>query len=129
MLTIQWFWLRWEILVICWGLFCLVWLIGAIYNSLKAPAVQKRSGPFSTWIIGIVLFAVGEWLIPHSFWTLLTFDTPWLRVIGTVCLLLSTAFTLWARWVLGTMWSSSAVARASHELRTNGPYRITRHPI
>ena len=27
------------------------------------------------------------------------------------------------------MWSSSAVAKASHELRTGGPYRITRHPI
>src|SRR6266571_9347557 len=112
MLTIQWFWLRWEILGICWGLFCLVWLIGAIYNSLKAPAVQKRSGPFSTWIIGIVLFAVSEWFIPNSFWKLLTFDTPWLRAIGIACLLLSTAFTLWARWMLGKMWSSSAVTRA-----------------
>ncbi len=129
MLTTQWFWLRAGILGLCWGLFCLVWLIGAIYNLWKAPAVQKRSGPLWGWMIGIVLFALVEWLIPHRFWTLLTFDTPWLRIIGIVCLLLSTAFTLWARWVLGTMWSFSAVAKASHELRTDGPYRITRHPI
>jgi hypothetical protein len=65
MLTQQWFWLRWGILGLCWGLFCLVWLIGVIYNAMKAPAVQKRSGPFSTWIIGIVLFVVGYWFIPH----------------------------------------------------------------
>ncbi len=129
MLTPQWFWLRWGILGLCWGLFCLAWLIGAIYNFWKAPAVQKRSGPFSLWMIGIVLFAGVVWFISHRFWSLLTFDTPWLRVIGIICLLLSTAFTLWARWVLGTMWSSSAVAKASHELRTDGPYRITRHPI
>jgi protein-S-isoprenylcysteine O-methyltransferase Ste14 len=129
LLTTQWLWLRWGILGLCWGLFCLVWLIGAIYNLWKAPAVQKRSGPWGAWIIGIVLFAGIVWLIPHRFWSLLTFDTPWLRVIGIICLLLSTAFTLWARWVLGTMWSFSAVAKASHELRTDGPYRITRHPI
>ncbi|HLI88643.1 MAG TPA: isoprenylcysteine carboxylmethyltransferase family protein [Ktedonobacteraceae bacterium] len=48
---------------------------------------------------------------------------------GIVCLLLATGFTLWARLVLGKMWSSSAVTRAGHELRTGGPYRITRHPI
>jgi protein-S-isoprenylcysteine O-methyltransferase Ste14 len=77
----------------------------------------------------IVLVIVVERLIPHSFWTLLTFDRPWLRVIGTICLLLSTAFTLWARLVLGKMWSFSAVAKASHQLRIDGPYRITRHPI
>jgi protein-S-isoprenylcysteine O-methyltransferase Ste14 len=129
LITTQWFWIRWGILGLCWGLFCLVWLIGAIYNALKAPSVQKRSGLFSTWIIGIVLVIVVERLIPHSFWVLLTFDTPWLRVIGTICLLLSTAFTLWARLVLGKMWSFSAVAKASHQLRTDGPYRITRHPI
>jgi len=129
MLTISWFWLHWAILGLCWGLFCLVWLIGAIYNFWKAPAVQKRSGPLSFWIIGIVLFFVLERFIPHSFWTLFTFNTPWLRGIGIICLLLSTAFTLWARWVLGKMWSSAAVARTGHELRTDGPYRITRHPI
>jgi protein-S-isoprenylcysteine O-methyltransferase Ste14 len=129
MITTQWFWIRLGILGLCWGLFCLVWLIGAIYNSVKAPAVQKRSGLFSMWIIGIILVIVVELFIPHSFWTLLIFDRPWLRVIGTICLLLSTAFTLWARLVLGKMWSFSAVAKTSHQLRIDGPYRITRHPI
>jgi len=129
MLTLQWFWLRGGILGLCWGLFCLVWLIGAIYNFWKAPAVQKRSGPLWVWMIGIALFAGVASFIPPRFWMLLTFDAPWLRIIGIICLLLSTAFTLWARWVLGTMWSSSAVAKASHELHTDGPYRITRHPI
>ena len=129
MITTQWFWIRWGILGLCWGLFGLVWLIGAIYNSVKAPSVQKRSGLFSTWIIGIVVVVVVELFIPHSFWTLLIFDRPWLRVIGTICLLLSTAFTLWARLVLGKMWSSSAVAKTGHQLRIDGPYRITRHSI
>jgi protein-S-isoprenylcysteine O-methyltransferase Ste14 len=128
MLATQWFWLSWGILGLCWGLFCLVWLVGAIYNAFKSPAVKKRSSPLS-WIIGILAFIILDWFVPHGFWRLLTFDTPWLRIIGIVCLLVATAFTLWARLVLGKMWSSSAVARAGHELRTDGPYRITRHPI
>jgi protein-S-isoprenylcysteine O-methyltransferase Ste14 len=27
------------------------------------------------------------------------------------------------------MWSSAAVARPDHELRTDGPYHLTRHPV
>jgi protein-S-isoprenylcysteine O-methyltransferase Ste14 len=42
---------------------------------------------------------------------------------------LATAATIWARIALGTMWSSTPVARENHGLRTTGPYAITRHPI
>jgi protein-S-isoprenylcysteine O-methyltransferase Ste14 len=41
----------------------------------------------------------------------------------------STAFTLWARAALGTMWTSVAVVKDDHVLRADGPYGITRHPI
>ena len=45
-------------------------------------------------------------------------------------LIVSAAFTIWARLVLGRMWSASPnVVQAGHELRTDGPYGITRHPI
>ena len=128
MLALSWFWLRWGILGLCWGLFALVWLVGALYNALKSPAVQKRSGPLS-WVVGIAAFIIIDQFVPSSFWRLLTFDTLWLRMIGIACLLLATAFTLWARWVLGKMWSFSAVARTGHQLHIDGPYRITRHPI
>ncbi len=129
MMTTQWFWIRSSILGLCWGLFCTVWLIGAIYNYFQAPTVQKRSGPLYPWIAGIVAFAIGRWLYRQPFWVLLTFDTLWIRVIGSICLLLATAFTVWARWVLGKMWSSSPLARVGHRLRTDGPYWISRRPI
>jgi protein-S-isoprenylcysteine O-methyltransferase Ste14 len=38
-------------------------------------------------------------------------------------------FTLWARLALGTMWSASPIVKETHELRTHGPYGVTRHPI
>ena len=45
-------------------------------------------------------------------------------------LVASTIFTLWARFSLGTMWSLSPNAlRDHHQLRTDGPYPVTRHPI
>lgn len=44
-------------------------------------------------------------------------------------LLGATAFTIWARLVLGVMWSGAPVVKQQHELRTTGPYGITRHPI
>ena len=48
---------------------------------------------------------------------------------GAVLLVASTLLALWARWTLGTMWSSIPTVRQHHLLRTDGPYRITRHPI
>jgi len=58
-----------------------------------------------------------------------TFDISWLQIVGAVCFIIFTGFTLWARWALGTMWSSSPEIKVGHQLRTDGPYRITRHPI
>ncbi|HEY4036351.1 MAG TPA: isoprenylcysteine carboxylmethyltransferase family protein [Ktedonobacteraceae bacterium] len=121
-------WAYW-LTVICWGTFCLVWAIGWIYNLLKAPATQKRSRFLSLWIISIVIIVLVTQFIPRSIWTFVTFIIPWLQIAGAACLIIFTAFTLWARWVLGTMWSSSPEIKVGHQLRTDGPYRITRHPI
>jgi protein-S-isoprenylcysteine O-methyltransferase Ste14 len=52
-----------------------------------------------------------------------------LQIVGAAILLPSTAFTIWSRLSLGKMWSFAAVARKDHELRTEGPYSVTRHPI
>jgi protein-S-isoprenylcysteine O-methyltransferase Ste14 len=54
----------------------------------------------------------------------------WIELPGLVLLVPSTCFTIWARISLGRMWSSSPdIVRTDHELRTDGPYAITRHPI
>jgi hypothetical protein len=37
-----WHWLPVMTVTICWGLFGLVWLAGAIYNSGRAPAVREH---------------------------------------------------------------------------------------
>jgi protein-S-isoprenylcysteine O-methyltransferase Ste14 len=47
-------------------------------------------------------------------------------ILLTVCGL---GLTLWARLVLGGNWSNVVVLREDHELITDGPYMLMRHPI
>jgi protein-S-isoprenylcysteine O-methyltransferase Ste14 len=58
-----------------------------------------------------------------------TVGTSWVQVLGLALLVCSTVFTLWARVALGTMWSSTPTVKIQHQLRTGGPYAVTRHPI
>jgi protein-S-isoprenylcysteine O-methyltransferase Ste14 len=127
--TSVWGWIYLGALLLCWAAFLLVWCAGAIYNAFKAPATQKRSERFFSWGLGIVLVCAAIFLLPHAVWTWLTFDLFWLRLLGLLLLLVSTAFTLWARAVLGLMWTSSPVIKSEHILHTERPYRVTRHPI
>lgn len=128
-IAISWHQLPALIVVICWGLFALMWLVGAIYNSRRAPAVRERVVSVSPWLIGIVLVLVLDWILPVRIWRPITVESLWLVILGIVILVGSTAFTLWARAALGTMWTSSAVVKDNHVLHTDGPYGITRHPI
>jgi protein-S-isoprenylcysteine O-methyltransferase Ste14 len=91
--------------------------------------VRERSVSVSPWFIGPAAVLVLGWLVPARWWRSITVDARWLVVLGVAVLVVSTAFTLWARWALGTMWTSSAVVKNDHALRTDGPYGVTRHPI
>jgi protein-S-isoprenylcysteine O-methyltransferase Ste14 len=112
-----------------WALFATVWAAGAIYNARRAPTATRRAGGRAGWIV----VAVAVWLVirvtPDRTWDALTLEAGWVRAVGLALLAPATAFTIWARVILGRMWSSVAQLRRDHELRTDGPYAITRHPI
>lgn len=117
------------VVAVCWGLVVLVWIAGAIYNVRRGPDVERRSRANSLWIIGAAVVWIVFRLIPSHDWDAVSTRATAVRIVGLVLLLVFTAFTLWARVALGTMWSSQAVTKSHHELRTDGPYAITRHPI
>ena len=124
-----WRWLVESAVWACWGLFGLVWAAGAVYNHTHAPAVQTRARARELWVVVAVgLFLLAR-VVPTQDWRPLSVGDHRLRLLGLPVLLGATAFTLWARAVLGTMWSSTPMAREHHQLRTRGPYGITRHPI
>ena len=113
----------------CWGLFIAVWIGGALYFGRRATRARKRSFPSAGWY----LLVISLWFVSRA---LLGVDTLSLhgepeaiRLLGAVLLVASTGLALWARIALGSMWSSSAVARERHILRMQGPYALTRHPI
>jgi protein-S-isoprenylcysteine O-methyltransferase Ste14 len=114
---------------LCWGLVAVVWIVGALYNSRRAPRARRRAFGGSAWY----LLAICAWLVVRRFLGVesVSFraEPETLRLIGVALLVVATGFTLWARLVLGTMWSSAPVAKERHVLRTDGPYAVTRHPI
>jgi protein-S-isoprenylcysteine O-methyltransferase Ste14 len=114
---------------VCWGTFAVVWLVGALYNAWRAPTVRTRRMGNLRWLVG----AAAAWavlrLVPGSDWDRLSLHASWIRLPGLALLVAATALTIWARFSLGTMWSANVVAKEGHELRTDGPYGIVRHPI
>jgi protein-S-isoprenylcysteine O-methyltransferase Ste14 len=124
-----WRWLVDGALWSWWGLFLIVWAAGAIYNHAHSPAVRERAGTRDLWLIGGVGLFLLNRVVPVRDWRPLSVADHRLELLGLPILLVATAFTLWARAALGTMWSSAPLAREGHQLRTEGPYAITRHPI
>ncbi len=59
----------------CWGAFVLTWLAGAYYNALRGPGERTRRNSRAP----------------------LIFQVAWARILGLVVVVVSTAFTLWAR--------------------------------
>jgi protein-S-isoprenylcysteine O-methyltransferase Ste14 len=113
----------------CWLVFVAVWLITANYNESRAPAQRQRSR-YGTGVIPVVIIStVVGFAVPRADWHSLTFYAPWARFGGLAILLAATALTLWARFALGLMWSAEPAVKEGHQLRTSGPYGVTRHPI
>jgi protein-S-isoprenylcysteine O-methyltransferase Ste14 len=119
----------WIVVAACWGLLVVAWLAGALYNARRGPETHKRAYSGGAWFAGVVVAALLATQLPSGSWRPEVTSKSWLAALGTVVLVVSTAFTLWARAVLGTMWASKAVLKADHVLHTKGPYGVTRHPI
>lgn len=111
----------------CWGALAVVWVAGAA----AAPRAPGDDGvkPHDTasWAAGVV--AVATFLSPQAWWEPLRVDSRVATSAGVVILVPATIFTLWARVRLGAMWSSAPITKAGHQLRTDGPYRVVRHPV
>lgn len=116
-------------IAVCWLVFAAVWLITANYNETRAPAERQRSWYGTGAIPVVVIFTVVRLAVPRADWQAVTFSAPWARFLGLAILLAATALTLWARFTLGLMWSAAPAVKEGHQLRTSGPYAITRHPI
>jgi protein-S-isoprenylcysteine O-methyltransferase Ste14 len=124
------------VVAVCVGVVVAVWLAGALYNALRsphnashAPPGRTPSQPGSTALIVVVVVCAGLAVVSRSHFDSLTVGALWVRILGLAVLVASTVFTLWARLSLGTSWSVTPKVQGDHQLRTHGPYAVTRHPI
>ena len=111
----------------CWGLVALIWTAGAVLGGKHPGAARKAGRDIASPAAAVA--AVVILLTPGHAWQALTVSSPWVRGLGLPVLIGATAWTVQARLTLGSMWSSGAVARPDHVLRTTGPYGVTRHPV
>jgi protein-S-isoprenylcysteine O-methyltransferase Ste14 len=123
-------------IAVCVGAVVLVWVAGALYNALHAlhnashaPGERTRGQPGSAALIVVAAVCAGLVIAGRSYFHGLVVEALWVRVLGLAVLVASTVFTLWARFSLGTMWSVAPMVKGDHQLRTHGPYAVTRHPI
>jgi protein-S-isoprenylcysteine O-methyltransferase Ste14 len=123
-------------IAVCVGVVVVVWVAGALYNALHAlhnashaPRERTRNQPGSSALIVVAVVCVGLAIVGRRYFDDLAVEALWVRVFGLAVLVASTVFTLWARFSLGTMWSMAPKVKGDRQLRTRGPYAVTRHPI
>jgi protein-S-isoprenylcysteine O-methyltransferase Ste14 len=56
-------------------------------------------------------------------------DSPVLDRAGVLLVAAGLAVSVWARAVLGGNWSATVTLKEGHEIVSEGPYRLVRHPI
>ena len=95
-------------IVVCWAAFAASWLAAENYNEGRAPAERTRSWFGTAVVPGAITIVVITVAVPRAAWHSLTFSVPAVRLLGLAILLGATAFTIWARLVLGVMWERRA---------------------
>jgi protein-S-isoprenylcysteine O-methyltransferase Ste14 len=116
-------------IVVCWSAFTATWLAAENHNVGRAPEERTRSWFGTAVTPALIIVVVVNLAVPKAEWRSLTFYAPPVRILGLVILLAATAFAIWSRLVLGIMWSGSPAVKQEHQLRTSGPYSVTRHPF
>jgi protein-S-isoprenylcysteine O-methyltransferase Ste14 len=112
---------------VCWGALAVAWVTGAA-TAPRAPG-DNVVNPHDTASRAAGVVAVATVLSPQAWWEPLRVDSRVATAAGVVILVPATIFTLWARARLGAMWSSAPITKAGHQLRTDGPYGVVRHPV
>jgi protein-S-isoprenylcysteine O-methyltransferase Ste14 len=101
--------------------------------TLRQRYVAHRSGERRV-LLGIELnlvlaWAAGRWLLRLDRPLAPPAAEPWLAAAGLAVVLASVALAVWAKVRLGRWFSANLAVKPGHELVTDGPYAVTRHPI
>lgn len=126
-------------IAVCLGAVALEWAAGAVHNAFRSrrspiPAPREQHHIRSSMMarygwVGLAVVFASLAIVNRDRFDGLAVGAIWVRLIGLAILVSSTVFTLWARLSLGTMWTAVPRLQGDHQLRTHGPYAVTRHPV
>jgi protein-S-isoprenylcysteine O-methyltransferase Ste14 len=117
---------------LCWLIFFAYWWLSSLQTKSTAqtePALQRFVFYWLPLIVAGGLLGPGYWyghswlrenFVPHS---------NMVGITGLALCILGLTLSIWARVILGKNWSLSVEVKQGHELVTQGPYRVIRHPI
>lgn len=88
-------------------------IVGGGAGVVWAAALSGMVGAMVCWWLGVLPLPV---------------VSPWMVVLGALLVAAGAAFRLWAITTLGAFFTVDVVLRCQHELVTDGPYRLVRHP-
>ena len=115
-----------------WDVWIITWIVAAFWSRRTAarPAFWEQALHLIPTVIGALLLFEGSNTslgVPERspLWSWSP-DAQW-AFTGLVSIGLG--FTWWARWALGSLWSSSVVRKEGQAVVRTGPYRLVRHPI
>jgi protein-S-isoprenylcysteine O-methyltransferase Ste14 len=112
-----------------WLVVGIVWLVGAFTTKKTVRAQPGRNR-----VVYVTLVLLGALLFQKS----LQFGFLALRFVpmsaataytGLTLTIAGVAFTIWARFYLGSNWSGRPTIKEGHTLIRSGPYAVVRHPI
>lgn len=120
-----------------WAFAFLFWVPFLVRGRIDAWRKQEQNGPavhgdpnapMYVWLhalaCGMQYSSMGIALYAGAVWELF----PGQQVVGAVLILLATALATWVMVVFRT-WRIKAELAEGHELCTEGPFRLVRHPI
>lgn len=124
-----------DVLILCsWSVLTVVWVVKRRYTKptreRSDTALQRVSYSWSAFV-GVCLILGGLPYAPYriAFGPTLWGSSPVAAWLGAAFAFAGLLFAIWARLGLGTNWSARVVLKIDHELVTQGPYAVVRHPI
>lgn len=110
-----------------WITLAVVWLVGAFTTKKTVRAQPGRNR-----VVYVTLVLLGALLFNVRFGFLAMRVLPAtaaLAFTGLALTIAGVAFTIWARFYLGSNWSGRPTIKEGHTLIRSGPYAVVRHPI
>ena len=119
-----------KVIIGCWIVFWLYWLISAHGTKRNTKPQMKRffGIRLCIFLLAVLLFRVIN-IQNYSFQNHLATHNELVLTAGFVIFLLGLFTAIWARVHLGKNWGMPMSTKQNPELVTSGPYHYIRHPI